>query len=144
MTAEQTKRFKYWQWRTIIGTMIGYAIFFSFARTSLFAIPGLTAEYGISKTTFGVIMTLVGLILRRVEIRQRRTGGPHQRPLAHGDGPVGSSVINIHFGCACDHHAHGLRADLRTTFIHTLVVLFGVLLILNNMFQGCGFRRATA
>ena len=62
MTAEQTKRFKYWQWRTIIGTMIGYAIFYFVRKNFSFAIPGLTAEYGISKTTFGVIMTLVGLI----------------------------------------------------------------------------------
>ena len=49
MTAEQTKRFKYWQWRTIIGTMIGYAIFYFVRKNFSFAIPGLTAEYGISK-----------------------------------------------------------------------------------------------
>ena len=28
MTPEQTKRFKYWQMRTIIATMIGYALFY--------------------------------------------------------------------------------------------------------------------
>ena len=27
MTPEQTKRFKYWQTRTIIATMVGYALF---------------------------------------------------------------------------------------------------------------------
>ena len=28
MTPEQTKRFKYWQTRTIVATMIGYALFY--------------------------------------------------------------------------------------------------------------------
>ena len=28
MTTEQAKRFKYWQYRTIIATMIGYALFY--------------------------------------------------------------------------------------------------------------------
>ena len=28
MTSEQSKRFKYWQMRTIIATMIGYALFY--------------------------------------------------------------------------------------------------------------------
>ena len=28
MTSEQTKRFKYWQMRTIIATMVGYALFY--------------------------------------------------------------------------------------------------------------------
>lgn len=62
MTPEQTKRFKYWQWRTIIGTMVGYAIFYFVRKNFSFAIPGLTAEYGISKTTFGAIIAVVSLI----------------------------------------------------------------------------------
>ena len=60
MTKEETKKFQYWQWRTILGTMIGYAIFYFVRKNFSFAIPGLTAEYGISKTTFGLLMTIVG------------------------------------------------------------------------------------
>ncbi len=48
---EKTKHsFSYWQWRTIIGTMIGYAVFYFVRKNLSFAIPGLTAEYGISKS----------------------------------------------------------------------------------------------
>ena len=57
-----TKTFKYWQWRTIFATMIGYAIFYFVRKNFSFAIPGLTAEYGISKTSFGIIMTLVTVV----------------------------------------------------------------------------------
>jgi OPA family glycerol-3-phosphate transporter-like MFS transporter/OPA family sugar phosphate sensor protein UhpC-like MFS transporter len=28
MTAEQAKKFQYWQYRTIIATMLGYALFY--------------------------------------------------------------------------------------------------------------------
>ena len=62
MTAEQAKKFKYWQYRTIIATMIGYALFYFVRKNFSFAIPGLSAEYGISNTSFGLIMTVVGLI----------------------------------------------------------------------------------
>ena len=57
-----TKTFKYWQWRTIFATMIGYAIFYFVRKNFSFAIPGLSAEYGITKTSFGIIMTLVTVV----------------------------------------------------------------------------------
>ena len=62
MTAEQAKKFQYWQYRTIIATMLGYALFYFVRKNFSFAIPGLAAEYGISNTSFGIIMTVVGLI----------------------------------------------------------------------------------
>ena len=62
MPTAQAKRFKYWQYRTIIATMIGYAIFYFMRKNFSFAIPGLAAEYGITNTSFGLIMTVVGLI----------------------------------------------------------------------------------
>ena len=49
MTAEQQKKFKYWQWRTIIGTMVGYIFFYLIRKNFSFLMPGLTAEFGISK-----------------------------------------------------------------------------------------------
>lgn len=108
MTAEQTKRFKYWQWRTIIGTMIGYAIFYFVRKNFSFAIPGLTAEYGISKTTFGVIMTLVGLIYGVSKfvngVLADRTNGRWHMVM----GLSVCSVINF-ISAAVRSSAHGLR-----------------------------------
>ena len=59
---ESNKLFKYWQWRTIIATMIGYALFYFVRKNFSFAIPGLSAEYGITKTSFGIIMTLITIV----------------------------------------------------------------------------------
>ena len=53
MTPEQTKRFKYWQTRTIIATMVGYALFYFVRKNFSLAMPGLEADLGISKTSVG-------------------------------------------------------------------------------------------
>ena len=134
MTAEQAKKFKYWQYRTIIATMIGYALFYFVRKNFSFAIPGLAAEYGISNTSFGLIMTIVGLIYglsRFVNglIADRMNGRWHMS-------------IGL-FLCAAASIAFGfvptmLGADW--TYIPAgLVTGFGVLLVLNNIFQGSGF-----
>ena len=62
MTAEQQKKFKYWQWRTIIGTMVGYIFFYLIRKNFSFAMPGLTAEYGISKAALGGILSAAGFL----------------------------------------------------------------------------------
>ena len=62
MDTQTQKRFKIWQWRTIIVTMLGYAFFYFVRKNFSFAMPGLSAEYGISNTSFGIVMTIVGLV----------------------------------------------------------------------------------
>ena len=59
---QTNKSFKYWQWRVIICSMIGYAMFYFVRKNFSFAIPLLEEEYGITKTSFGLIMTAGGLI----------------------------------------------------------------------------------
>ena len=134
MTPEQAKSFKYWQYRTIAATMIGYALFYFVRKNFSFAIPGLAAEYGISNTSFGLIMTVIGLIYglsRFVNglIADRMNGRYHMSiglllcvlaSFAFGFSP---SILGVKLGVAP----------------HSLVVLFGVLLVLNNIFQGSGF-----
>lgn len=62
MTPEQTKRFKYWQTRTIVATMIGYALFYFVRKNFSLAHAGLEADLGISKTSLGIFLTLNGVV----------------------------------------------------------------------------------
>ena len=62
MTPEQQKNFKYWQWRTIAGTMIGYIFFYLIRKNFSFAMPGLTAEFGISKASLGAVLSAAGFL----------------------------------------------------------------------------------
>ena len=54
--------FEYWQWRVIICSMIGYALFYFVRKNFAFAMPSLGEEYGITNTSFGIILSLVGII----------------------------------------------------------------------------------
>lgn len=134
MTNEQTSLFKYWQWRTILATMFGYALFYFVRKNFSFAMPGLAAEYSISNTSFGIIIAVVGLVYglsRFVNgvIADRSNARYHMSlglllcglaSLAFGFAPA---ILGVEIGVAP----------------HTLVIAFGVLLVVNNIFQGSGF-----
>ena len=134
-----TKTFKYWQWRTIFATMIGYAIFYFVRKNFSFAIPGLTAEYGISKTSFGIIMTLVTVVYGASRFLN---GYLADRFNARYHMAIGLLL------CAAANYAFGFGADLSylitgessgPQFVNTMVFIFGLFLLLNNLFQGSGF-----
>ena len=46
-----TRSFKYWQWRVIICSMVGYALFYFVRKNFSFAMPALGEEYGITNTS---------------------------------------------------------------------------------------------
>ena len=126
--------FNYWQTRTIVVTMIGYALFYFVRKNFSFAMPGLAAEYGISNTSFGIILAVVGLvyglsrfvnglIADRMNARYHMSLGLLLCALASFAFGFAPSILGIDIGVAP----------------HTLIILFGVLLVLNNIFQGSGF-----
>ncbi|RYZ98143.1 MAG: MFS transporter, partial [Moraxellaceae bacterium] len=139
MDAPKKKLFKYWQTRTIVVTMIGYALFYFVRKNFSFAIPGLTAEYGITKTSFGIIMTLVTIVYG---VSRFLNGILADRMNARYQMSIGLLL------CAIANFAFGWGSDLSTLFTgestglmftNTMVLIFGIILILNNLVQGSGF-----
>lgn len=139
MTKEEQKKFHYWQWRTIIGTMIGYSIFYFVRKNFSFAMPGLTAEFGITKTTLGTILTICGVIYGLSKfvngmLADRTNGRWHMVT-----GLTVSTIVNFLFGGAAIITGLFIKDAYGPSFTNTLVITFGVLLVINNIFQGCGF-----
>lgn len=139
MTPEQQKRFQYWQWRTIIGTMIGYSIFYLVRKNFSFAIPGLTVEYGITKATFGAILAIASFIygvskLINGFLADRLNGRWHLVT-----GLSVSAFVNLIFGAGAMICAYLTGVSNGTVFVNALVLLFAILYVINNAFQGCGF-----
>jgi OPA family glycerol-3-phosphate transporter-like MFS transporter len=139
MDESSKKKFKYWQTRTIIVTMIGYAVFYFVRKNFSFAIPGLTAEFGITKTSFGIIMTLVtivygvsrflnGLIADRMNARYHMSIGLFL-----------CAIANFAFGWGTDISALFTGQTSGPMFTNTMVLIFGIILIVNNLIQGSGF-----
>lgn len=131
--------FGYWQWRVIISSMIGYSMYYFVRKNFSFAMPALGDEYGITNTSFGIILTLVGLIYGVSKflngiIADRTNARWH---LALGLGVC--VVLNLIFGWS-DRLSHLITgSDSGPDFVNAMVAVMAVLLVLNNVFQGCGF-----
>ena len=132
-------RFRYWQWRVIICSMIGYAMFYFVRKNFSFAIPILNEEYGISNASFGIIMTLGGLIYG---LSKFVNGILADRTNARWHLVVGLSVcvlVSFLFGFS-DKISTFFTGDVEgATFIKGMVIVMGVLYIINQVFQGCGY-----
>lgn len=131
--------FKYWQWRVIICSMIGYSMFYFVRKNFSFAMPALSAEYGITNTDFGIILTLVGIIYG---VSKLLNGVIADRFNARWHLIIGLSAcvaLNFIFGWSDRISTLITGQTGGPDFVGTMVVIMGVLLVLNNIFQGCGF-----
>src|SRR5215218_9866533 len=61
-SATSTPRFRYWQYRTLVGTMFGYAAFYFVRKNLSVAMPSMETDLGIHKSDLGLFLTLHGLL----------------------------------------------------------------------------------
>ena len=138
-TTKTTKSFLYWQWRTIIVTMIGYALFYFVRKNFSFAIPGLSAEYGITKTSFGIIMTLVTIVYGLSRFLNGYMADRMNARFHMAIGLLLCAIANYAFGFGADISALITGEESGPQFTNMMVLVFGIILLLNNLFQGSGF-----
>ena len=119
--------------------MVGYSVYYFVRKNFSFAMPALGDEYGISNTSFGIILTLVGLIYG---VSKFVNGVLSDRTNARWHLAFGLAIcvlLNVAFGWSdklsamITGHADG------PDFVNGMVAVMAVLLVLNNIFQGCGF-----
>ena len=136
----QTKHtFKHWQWRVIICSMIGYSMFYFVRKNFSFAMPALGEAYGITNTSFGIILSLMGIIYG---ISKFINGFIADRANARWHLVIGLTIcalLNYIFGFSADLSHWITGASQGPDFVNSMVVIMAVLLVLNNIFQGCGF-----
>ncbi len=136
----QTKKsFNYWQWRVILCSMIGYSMFYFVRKNFSFAMPVLGAEYGIKDSTFGIILTMGGLVYG---VSKFINGFIADRANARWHLVIALSIcvaLNALFGWSpqISHWISG--ATEGPDFVGALVSCTAVFIILNNVFQGAGF-----
>lgn len=119
--------------------MIGYAMFYFVRKNFSFAIPLLNQEYGISNASFGIIMTLGGLIYG---VSKFVNGILADRTNARWHLVIGLSVCvltSVLFGFADKLSILFTGATEGAPFIRGMVIVMAVLYIINQIFQGCGF-----
>lgn len=138
MTADQSTKFKYWQRRTIISAMVGYALYYFVRKNFSLAMPGLEYEFGISKTQLGIFLTLNGIVYGLSRFVNGfiadRVSGRKMMTL----GLVLSALANFTFG-ASDKVAQLISGQASgDDFLMALVVFMGTMWVINGYLQGMG------
>ena len=138
MTPEQTKKFKYWQTRTIIVSMIGYALYYFVRKNFNTAMPSIEATFGITKTQLGIFLTLNGVIYG---VSRFVNGFIADRVSARKFMALGlalCALVNIGFGFS-DKMALLITGTAGgSEYITALTIIMGSILLLNGYFQGMG------
>lgn len=142
-----TRSFVGWQWKMIATTMVGYAMFYLLRKNFNLAMPGLTAEFGVSNTTLGIFLTLHGVIYGMsryvVGIITDRNSARKVMSL----GLILCSIVNILFGSS-DIFAGWIvaiagKAGNAAAIATALGYIMGILWMINGFLQGMGVPPCT-
>ena len=133
------KSFKFWQWETIVVSMVVYAIYYFVRKNFSIAMPGLTAEYGISNISFGIVIAIAsvvygfsrfvnGFIVEKVSTR-----------VFMAIGLMLCAVSNLCFGFGVDLSYLITGVHEGPQMVNMLILVMGVTIVLNQYFQGMGY-----
>ena len=139
MNAEIAKKYKYWQWRTLIILMIAYILYYFLRKNFSAALPAMAAELGITKLQLGIFLTLNGIIYGFSRFINGFIADRCSRRLLLAGGLVLSSVIN--FAIAFSPKLDGVfnLLDMEGKATMGLVYLIGSLWVINGYIHGMGF-----
>ena len=127
--AETDRRFGRMQWRMLFATMIGYTLFYFMRKNFSFAMPGLQQDCGISKPMLGNFLFWGGIVYGLSKFLNGIVGDKVNPRKMLCFGLLACTLVNVAFGFA----------PKMASSPETLAWTFGILLVVNQFFQGTGF-----
>ncbi|MDR2145666.1 MAG: MFS transporter [Tannerella sp.] len=134
-----TKTFKYWQTRTIIVSMIGYALFYFVRKNFSMAMPGMETDLGITKTGLGIFLTLNGLLYGVSRFVNGIFADRMNARFYMATGLALCAISNFAFGFGEDIAGWITGEQTGSYFTNTLVMFMGITWVVNGILQGSGF-----
>ncbi|MDE6527414.1 MAG: MFS transporter [Muribaculaceae bacterium] len=125
--------------RTIIVTMVGYAIYYFVRKNFSIAMPGLTAQYGISNTSFGIVIGIGSLIYGLSRFINGFVVDRFSARVIMAVGLLLCAASNFAFGFGVNISSWLTGVDAGPDFINMLVLVMAVTIVLNQLFQGVGY-----
>lgn len=133
------KRFLRFQTQAIIITMIGYAIFYFVRKNFSVAMPGLTAEYGISNKSFGWIIFAGSLVYGFSRFANGYLVDRFKGKRVMAIGLLLCALANLAFGFGLDISRAVTGVEYGPRVVETLILVMGVIIVVNQYFQGMGY-----
>lgn len=125
MSAQEHKKFKYWERRTMLACIVGYAMFYFVRKNISIAMPYMNEELGISKTDLGLFLTLHGLIYGLSKFINGMWGDRSNARYFLVSGLLMCAVANLFFG------------------LSSSILVLGIFWVINGWFQGMGVPPCT-
>lgn len=138
MDPQTTKKYNYWQWRTLIILMFGYTLYYFVRKHFSMVMPAMEESLGITKVQLGIFLTIHGVVYGISRFVNGFVADRCNRRKLMTIGLILSAVTNfaICFSPAVDSFVDVLDAEGKATL--TLVYIIGSLWVLNGYFQGMG------
>lgn len=133
------KKYNYWQWKTLIVLMIGYALFYFVRKNFSIVMPALESELGLSKAKLGLFLTLNGVIYGVSRFVNGLFADRMSRKKMMAAGLFLSAVVNILIGLSPQMDGLFNLLDAEGKATTGLVVLIGSLWLINGYTQGMGY-----
>jgi len=133
------KKYNYWQWRTLIILMIGYAMFYFVRKNFSIVMPALESELGLSKAKLGLFLTLNGIIYGLSRFVNGFLADRVSRKKMMAAGLFLSALVNILIGFSPEMNGMFNFLDAEGKATAGLVVFIGSLWLINGYTQGMGF-----
>ena len=133
------KKYNYWQWKTLIVLMIGYALFYFVRKNFSIVMPDFESELGLSKAKLGLFLTLNGVIYGVSRFVNGFFADRMSRKKMMAAGLFLSAVVNILIGLSPQMDGLFNLLDAEGKATTGLVVLIGSLWLINGYTQGMGY-----
>lgn len=119
--AEISAKYRYWQRRVLLTSIIGYATFYFVRKNLSIAMPYMESALGIQKTSLGLFLTLHGLLYGVSKFANGFLGDRANARSFMSIGLAASAMLNVLFG------------------FNSAAVALGVIWMINGWVQGMGF-----
>ena len=138
------KKYKLWQWRTLIALMLGYICYYFLRKNFSAAIPAMEASLGLSKIQLGTFLTLNGIVYGVSRMINGVLADRYSKRKLMTLGLLLSCIINlaICFSPKMNGFLHLLDSEGKATI--GLVYLIGSLWVLNGYVHGMGYPPCAA
>lgn len=133
------KKFMHWQLRVILITMVGYAIFYFVRKNFSLAMPGLTAEYGISNKSFGWMIFAGSLVYGFSRFANGYLVDKVKGKVVMALGLLLCALANFCFGFGVNISEAITGVENGPRMVETLVLIMGIIIVINQYFQGMGY-----
>ncbi len=114
-------KYRYWQRRILISTIVGYALYYFVRKNLSVAMPEMSRDLGIGKGELGLFLTLHGILYGVSKFGNGFLGDRTNARVFMAAGLILSALVNVWFG------------------LSSAVVTLGVLWMINGWVQGMGF-----